>query len=31
METDRGDTVKFLWRLFDGALVESVLMRYPAA
>ncbi|MCW1007127.1 hypothetical protein OJ594_12315, partial [Streptococcus anginosus] len=29
METDRGDTVKFLWRLFDGALVESVLMRYP--
>ena len=28
METDRGDTVKFLWRLFDGALVESVLMRY---
>ena len=28
-ETDKGDTVKFLWRLFDGALVESVLMRYP--
>ena len=27
--TDRGDTIKFLWRLFDGALVESVLMRYP--
>ena len=29
LQTDRGDTVKFLWRLFDGALVESVLMRYP--
>ena len=29
LTTDRGDTVKFLWRLFDGALVESVLMRYP--
>ena len=27
--TDSGDTIKFLWRLFDGALVESVLMRYP--
>lgn len=27
--TDNGDTIKFLWRLFDGALVESVLMRYP--
>ncbi len=27
--TDDGDTIKFLWRLFDGALVESVLMRYP--
>lgn len=27
--TDRGDTIKFLWKLFDGALVESVLMRYP--
>ena len=27
--TDDGNTVKFLWRLFDGALVESVLMRYP--
>ena len=26
---DGGDTVKTLWRLFDGALVESVLMRYP--
>lgn len=29
LTTDRGDTVKFLWRLHDGALVESVLMRYP--
>ncbi|GAA1595632.1 23S rRNA (adenine(2503)-C(2))-methyltransferase RlmN [Leucobacter chromiireducens] len=27
--TDDGSTIKFLWRLFDGALVESVLMRYP--
>ncbi len=26
---DQGTTVKTLWRLFDGALVESVLMRYP--
>jgi 23S rRNA (adenine2503-C2)-methyltransferase len=25
---DAGATVKTLWRLFDGALVESVLMRY---
>lgn len=25
---DNGTTVKTLWRLFDGALVESVLMRY---
>ena len=29
LQTDKGDTIKFLWRLFDGALVESVLMRYP--
>lgn len=29
LETDRGDTIKFLWKLHDGALVESVLMRYP--
>lgn len=29
LQTDRGDTIKFLWRLFDGALVESVVMRYP--
>lgn len=26
---DRGWTRKTLWRLFDGAQVESVLMRYP--
>jgi 23S rRNA (adenine2503-C2)-methyltransferase len=26
---DQGTTVKTLWRLHDGALVESVLMRYP--
>jgi 23S rRNA (adenine2503-C2)-methyltransferase len=26
---DSGTTRKTLWRLFDGALVESVLMRYP--
>lgn len=29
LEADAGTTVKYLWRLFDGALVESVLMRYP--
>jgi len=29
LSTDRGDTIKFLWKLHDGALVESVLMRYP--
>ncbi|HEY0558746.1 MAG TPA: 23S rRNA (adenine(2503)-C(2))-methyltransferase RlmN [Frankiaceae bacterium] len=28
-QADGGTTVKTLWRLFDGALVESVLMRYP--
>ena len=28
MEADKGATVKSLWKLFDGALVESVLMRY---
>ncbi len=27
---DRGMTRKTLWRAFDGAYVESVLMRYPA-
>ncbi len=26
---DDGMTVKTLWKLFDGALIESVLMRYP--
>ena len=26
---DEGRTVKSVWRLHDGALVESVLMRYP--
>jgi 23S rRNA (adenine2503-C2)-methyltransferase len=29
MVCDNGTTRKSLWRLFDGALVESVLMRYP--
>lgn len=29
LHTDRRDTIKFLWRLHDGALVESVLMKYP--
>ena len=29
LEADRGTTRKTLWQLFDGALVESVLMRYP--
>ena len=28
LEADKGTTRKTLWRLFDGALVESVLMRY---
>ncbi len=28
LKSGEGDTIKFLWRLFDGALVESVLMRY---
>ncbi|MBB1510188.1 23S rRNA (adenine(2503)-C(2))-methyltransferase RlmN [Tessaracoccus sp. MC1756] len=27
--TDDGTTVKTLWRLHDGSLLESVLMRYP--
>lgn len=26
---DEGATLKYLWQLFDGARVESVLMRYP--
>jgi len=29
LECDRGLTRKTLWRLHDGALVESVVMRYP--
>ncbi|MGH3447967.1 MAG: 23S rRNA (adenine(2503)-C(2))-methyltransferase RlmN [Nocardioidaceae bacterium] len=29
LEADRGTTRKTLWKLHDGALVESVLMRYP--
>ena len=29
LEADGGTTRKTLWRLGDGALVESVLMRYP--
>ncbi|WP_369134397.1 23S rRNA (adenine(2503)-C(2))-methyltransferase RlmN [Modestobacter sp. I12A-02662] len=29
LEADGGRTRKTLWRLHDGALVESVLMRYP--
>ncbi|SER40923.1 23S rRNA (adenine(2503)-C(2))-methyltransferase RlmN [Corynebacterium cystitidis] len=28
VETDEGDTTKTLWRLHDGILLESVLMRY---
>jgi 23S rRNA (adenine2503-C2)-methyltransferase len=28
-ECDEGETRKTLWRLHDGALVESVFMRYP--
>ncbi len=28
---DGGTTRKTVWRLFDGALVESVLMRYPGS
>ncbi|MCI1635706.1 23S rRNA (adenine(2503)-C(2))-methyltransferase RlmN [Bifidobacterium sp.] len=28
-EADEGTTVKTLWELFDGAEIESVLMRYP--
>jgi 23S rRNA (adenine2503-C2)-methyltransferase len=28
LTADQGATVKSVWRLFDGALVESVLMRY---
>jgi 23S rRNA (adenine2503-C2)-methyltransferase len=30
LETDAGTTRKTLWKLHDGTLVESVLMRYPS-
>lgn len=26
---DRGTTIKTAWRAFDGAVIESVIMRYP--
>ena len=29
LQADQGATIKSVWRLHDGALVESVLMRYP--
>ncbi|MDO5034191.1 MAG: 23S rRNA (adenine(2503)-C(2))-methyltransferase RlmN [Actinomycetaceae bacterium] len=29
LATDDGETLKHLWELYDGARVESVLMRYP--
>ncbi|HZG93980.1 MAG TPA: 23S rRNA (adenine(2503)-C(2))-methyltransferase RlmN [Mycobacteriales bacterium] len=29
VSADHGTTRKSLWRAFDGALIESVLMRYP--
>ncbi len=29
LSCDQGKTVKQVWRLHDGSLVESVLMRYP--
>ena len=29
MEADDGETRKTLWRLHDGTMLESVLMRYP--
>src|SRR4051812_14381528 len=29
LDCDRGATRKTVWRLYDGTLVESVLMRYP--
>jgi 23S rRNA (adenine2503-C2)-methyltransferase len=28
-QCDEGETRKTVWRLYDGALLESVLMRYP--
>lgn len=30
VDCDAGATVKTVWKLHDGSLVESVLMRYPA-
>lgn len=30
LRADEGTTIKSLWRLHDGAMVESVLMYYPA-
>ncbi|MDO4259637.1 MAG: 23S rRNA (adenine(2503)-C(2))-methyltransferase RlmN [Actinomycetaceae bacterium] len=29
LRADQGKTIKHLWELYDGARVESVLMRYP--
>ena len=29
LSCDQGQTVKTLWRAFDGVYIESVLMRYP--
>jgi 23S rRNA (adenine2503-C2)-methyltransferase len=29
LEADKGTTIKSVYRLHDGALIESVLMRYP--
>ncbi len=29
LSADAGATLKSVWRLFDGALVEAVVMRYP--
>lgn len=29
LEADGGKTIKSLWKLYDGAMVESVLMGYP--
>jgi len=29
LEADGGATIKTLWKLYDGVMVESVLMKYP--
>ncbi|MCF2705743.1 23S rRNA (adenine(2503)-C(2))-methyltransferase RlmN [Arcanobacterium haemolyticum] len=29
LTADKGQTIKSLWKLFDGAMVETVLMKYP--